>query len=229
MSNLQNYIPLVEFLGKALGEHCEVVLHDLAAPEKSIIAIANGHISGRETGGPATDFILKKLKQKGEQTPFIANYQGRSKNGSICRSSSYFIKHGTKIIGVLCINIDLSAYQNMRQQIDTLLGELPFFNDTPQEIASPKEDKENNSVLENFHGTIDGVISTMIKKRLQNYPVEASRLCYEERLKLVSVLNADGLFLLRGGLTALAEQLNISEPTIYRYLSKVKKQSGLAD
>jgi hypothetical protein len=31
MNPLAPYIPLVEFLGKAMGPHCEVVLHDVSS------------------------------------------------------------------------------------------------------------------------------------------------------------------------------------------------------
>lgn len=45
---LQHYIKLTEFLGKALGPDYEVALHDLTRKDRSIIAIANNYISGRE-------------------------------------------------------------------------------------------------------------------------------------------------------------------------------------
>ena len=38
MKEVAEYIPLVAFLGKALGTHCEVVLHDVGNREHSIIA-----------------------------------------------------------------------------------------------------------------------------------------------------------------------------------------------
>ena len=34
---LEQYIPLVEFLGKAMGPNTEIVLHDLDVPDKSIM------------------------------------------------------------------------------------------------------------------------------------------------------------------------------------------------
>jgi predicted transcriptional regulator YheO len=88
MSALKDYIPLVDFLGHAMGPNCEVVLHDLTDPENSIIAIANGHVSGRKIGGPTTDLVLKIMKEglDGEKS-FIANYNARLKNNGICRSS----------------------------------------------------------------------------------------------------------------------------------------------
>ena len=44
---LESYIPMVRFIAAICGPRCEVVLHDLKDIEHSIIAIENGHISGR--------------------------------------------------------------------------------------------------------------------------------------------------------------------------------------
>ena len=44
---LQQYMKLTEFLGLTLGPDYEVALHDLTNKDRSIIAIANNHISGR--------------------------------------------------------------------------------------------------------------------------------------------------------------------------------------
>ncbi|MCI8884947.1 MAG: hypothetical protein HFG87_03075, partial [Dorea sp.] len=46
-NSLQQYITVVEFLGKTLGPDYEVVLQDLNPEHQAIVAIANGHISGR--------------------------------------------------------------------------------------------------------------------------------------------------------------------------------------
>ena len=45
---LQHYVKLTEFLGQALGPDYEVALHDLTDKNRSIIAIANNHVSGAE-------------------------------------------------------------------------------------------------------------------------------------------------------------------------------------
>lgn len=60
---LQRFVPLVDFFGEALGPSTEIVLHDPTVPDKSIVAIANGHISGRKIGGPVTNLALMFMKQ----------------------------------------------------------------------------------------------------------------------------------------------------------------------
>lgn len=224
MKSIEEYILEVEFLGKALGKNCEVVLHDLTRPDNSIIAIANGELSGRTVGGPVTDFALKILKRgKMENKPFIANYHGKNMNGNICRSSSYFIHDDAgKIIGVLCINIDITAFIDARK----FLTEKIICDNTEENKLTRQENFHNpGNVFENFQGKVDDVIENMLDAVLQKYPVNSARLSQDERLAIVDELNENGLFLLKGGIAVLAERLEVSEPTVYRYLNKIKKDS----
>ena len=92
MSILEMYKRIVPFLGAALGKDCEVVLHDLRYPDESVIAIANGDISSRKLGAPATDFILKLMQVgKKRDQEYMTNYYGKSVNGHTLRSSTFFI------------------------------------------------------------------------------------------------------------------------------------------
>lgn len=217
MSKLKKYIGLVDFLGQVLGSRYEIVLHDLSIPEKSIIAIANGHISGRKLGGPVTDLLLKILNQgQKDNVNFIANYKGKSGN-KICRSSSYFIHDKTnKIIGVLCINIDITAFL----QIEKLCKqELSFINTTNSQT-------KKSAVTETLEGNIDELLENMLKQRLNQYDDLGQQLSINERLNLIRNLYSDGFFLLRGSVPNLAEEIKVSEPTIYRYLNRVKRESA---
>lgn len=223
MGKLDAYIPLVEFLGKALGERCEIVLHDVSDPEHSIVAIANGHLSGRRIGGSLTDLVLKLLRQeKKDQVPYVVNYHGKGSTGHLFRSSSYFIKDdGGEVIGVLCLNYDVQPYLQARAALDKeiLLG-LPAENFTAAEQAETKA----GAVFETLYKTAGDAIDSMIDKRLASYPVEPKRLSMEERIQVIHDLNDDGLFLLKGGISALADKMAVSEPTIYRYLQRIRKE-----
>jgi len=48
--------PIMKAIAGAVGPHCEVVLHDLSQREmeRTIVAIENGHVTGREVGGPSS-------------------------------------------------------------------------------------------------------------------------------------------------------------------------------
>lgn len=90
---LQHYIKLTEFLGKALGPDYEVALHDLTRKDRSIIAIANNYISGREVGAPLTNMSLSILRDKSyERMDYHLHYYSINVNGKDLRSSTFFIK-----------------------------------------------------------------------------------------------------------------------------------------
>ena len=72
---IASYIPLVSFLGEVVGRNTEVVLHDLADIDASVVAIVNGEVSGRTVGSPATDLVLRELEEdSGEQVPYRVRY-----------------------------------------------------------------------------------------------------------------------------------------------------------
>lgn len=209
--------PLVEFLGLALGPRFEVVLHDLAEPDRSIVAIANGEISGRHVGGPVTDLALKFLKKGAEANDrYVINYQGRNSNGRICRSSSFFVRDDQgALLAVLCINVDVTDLMAAR---DLLTRD--FIGDSPSAATSLHS---GAPVRENLQGSLDDLMRAMLDEALAGHQVEPGRLSSDERRGIVEALNEAGLFLLKGGVAAAAERLAVSEPTIYRYLSKVKR------
>ena len=219
---LQDYIPLIEFLGKSLSKYCEIVLHDLSTPEHSIIAIANGEISGRTVGGPVTDLLLKVLKSGDTASnSYYSNYHGKNINGHICLCSSYFIHdEQNKIIGVLCINKDISQFLKARKYLTNNIICDGNCNDNLEDTHTA----DNIGVFENLQGSADDVIDTLIDNIMTKYRVEPGRLSQEERMNIAEELDSNGLFLLKGGITALAERLDVSEPTIYRYLGKLRKE-----
>lgn len=238
---LEQYVPLVEFLGQAMGPNTEIVLHDLDVPDRSIIAIANSHISGRELGGPVTDFALWFMK-KGDAAavPMMTGYRAVNAEGKICQSSSYFIRDETgHMRGMLCINVDVSELIHIREAADALIGNAddPAFDkkkafsgypeaspEPPRPMAAvpdqqePAEEHISESLGTNVEQLLDSMLDSVISKQNTN----VSRMHRDERIQVVSELEEAGFFLLKGGIAAAALRLGVSEPTIYRYLVTVR-------
>lgn len=221
MSLAHKYIPLVDFLSQALGSNFEVVLHDVSVPDSSIIAIGNNHISKRQVGGPVTDLALKIVKAGlKDNQDFIVNYNGRLGNGNITRSSTYFIKNDLgEIEGALCINLNITPLLEIKDYLKSMIE-----TGTIQQLETPATNNLETAVevFENLHETIDDVIHAIIDKVLFEFPVTPERMSADEKIEVVKKLNEHGLFLLKGGLSAVATSMNVSEATIYRYLNKVK-------
>ena len=216
---LRQYVKLTEFLGAALGPDYEVALHDLTDKNRSIVAIANGYISGREIGAPLTNMALGVLKDESyEWQDYRLHYSGVSAAGNPLRSSTMFIKEDGKLIGMLCINFDDSRFQSFAQQVLTLCHPNQFV----QALEQPPEG-EHASRPETFRNSTEAVAQDAIAHELERLGVPAKRLTSEERLLIIAALEESGIFLLKGAVKDVAAGLGCSQASVYRYLSQVKK------
>jgi len=210
---VEQYLPLIDFLSEFLGENTEIVLHDLTDWNNSVVAIKNGHISGREIGSPVTDLVLRILKEaQYKDVPYMLNYQSRSQNGHVLKSATYFIndKH-RNIVGMLCLNTD---YQDL-VEAKNLLGKMISIMNIPEETAD---------VTETLHVNVTELIENNIKKVYPDVSVKPHELTNKEKLEIVSRLNDLGTFLMKGSVCYVAERIEVSIPTIYRYLNLLKRE-----
>lgn len=203
---------MVEFLGKACGENCEVVLHDLREDKNCIVAIANGNISGRTVGAPPTDLALHFMTQETWKTKdYVCGYEGKTMDNRILQSSTFFIKNGKKLLGMLCINIDAGKYLQLSEAVLRLVG-LHFHRAV--QIPAPAE---------NFYENMEEIIKSV----LDEMGVEeggAGRFSLEKKLDIIERLMEHGVFLLRGSVSSVAEKLNCSEASMYRYIAIINKR-----
>ena len=217
---LEPYAKLVDFLGKALGDNCEIALHDLTSKEQEIVAIANNHISGREVGAKLSNLSLHYLEEKQYlKHEYVMNYKTVGADGKLMRAATYFIKEGNKEmpVGMLCINVNISDLEYLTSTIKKILGvkeekDIEFKMDNPVEILS---------------SPLDEMIDLYIKECLEKmgFPSYflAERLNVDEKIKVVKYLQEKGTFKVKGAIVLVAEKLAVSEPTVYRYLKKMDK------
>lgn len=221
---LQHYIKLTEFLGYALGPDYEVALHDLTTKDRSIIAIANKHVSGRDVGAPLTNVALRILRDKSyEKQDYLLHYLGVSASGKTLRSSTMFIKQDGKLIGMLCVNFDDSRFQSVSDALMKLCHPDQFVDinfQADEALAEPAGSAER------FHNSIHGVATDAVLDELDRRKIDAGRLTPEERLQIIASLDAAGIFLLKGAVKDVADALECSQASVYRYLSQIRKEEG---
>jgi predicted transcriptional regulator YheO len=210
----KTYLVIMDFLSELLGKNHEIVLHDLADLNKSIIAIKNNKISGRDVGGPATDLVLKILNNKELQKKnYIANYKGYGKNGNEFRSSTFFIRNKKdKLIGMLCINSDLSSINNLVDAVQCIVSN---YNVREYNLDSI-------SLSENLSSSFEELTKDSIESVINTKNISPERMTPDEKIEIVQELNQKGVFLLKGAVSEVAQHLKSSEASIYRYLSKIK-------
>ena len=186
---------------------------DFSHPEESVIAISNGHITGRKVG--ATLDVLGFQLLRNPPAGDLHNYQTVTKSGKILRSSSTFLRDEKgEIFGAMCINHDISALIRMQE---LLQGTLNVAQGDPQ---GPHEE---------FEDSVDGVLDRMIEDAIRSVGKEIPELTREEKVGLISRLEAKGAFLIRYSADRVAKSLNLSKYTIYNYLDEVKARNEKAE
>lgn len=193
-------------LHRLFDPFCEVVIHDFADFEHSIIAIA-GNITNRTIGGAATDLLLAKASQ-GETDEDLYNYLTSLPGGRLMKSSTIFLRDETgKAYGAFCVNFDITAFVNMRQ----LLGSFVLT-------------EEKGDVIETFSDDIEETVQSLLAETLyelgQNLPLTSR----EEKVELIKRLADKGVFQVKKAVPILADQLGLSRATVYNYLRDARSE-----
>lgn len=215
---LENLIPVVDGIASILGENCEVVLHDLRHPERSIVRIANGHITGRKVGhpliaGPSGDAGMKLLLQHEETESVVSNYTTRTRDGRILKSASIVFRNakGAPVAG-LCLNLDLTEFDRARKLLNGIC------------TVERKVDQEKAGIEEYDAGPGDvaAIIRSIVDEAIAGLHTPISAADKEEKLKAVRIMYQRGLFLVKGAADHAARALGVSRFTIYNYLKELQ-------
>lgn len=219
-SVIGQFVSLVAFLGTFLGENCEVVLHDTSTKEKSVLAIANGHISGRKEGAPLTDLALKFVKNKDyEKQDWVMGYTTHTHDGLPLHSATYFIRDGGgELAGMLCLNMDMSDMVQARDMLNRVIAAIGF------ESENAKRSLGDRGHTETFSGSMEELTENLIRRAVAETHIPPDRMTPTEKMEIMATLNAQGVFLLKGAIRGVAEHLAASEATIYRYLQKLNEE-----
>lgn len=145
---MKEYCELVGFLGKVLGQDYEIILHDLSNMDHSVIAVANGHVSGRRIGSPMNENGLRLIRSGAwKDNPEMIRYRGYSKKSNQLLCFARFIKNQEgEPIGMLCINYD---YTNSQKLVDSLTETAGYCFPAGQAESEKyfKSDTENSRTI----------------------------------------------------------------------------------
>jgi len=201
---IEKFIPLVKGISKTFGKNCEVVLHEFKDLKNSIVAIENGHVTGRDLNSPMTQISLEKVRE-GTVNEDIINYSEKNIDGRVLKSSTMFIKNNEgKFIGCLCINIDITDFIAAKNVINDIMriGET--------DAEKPSKNKVNI------------ILSDIVKDTINELGRPIIYLSKDEKVLIVKKLDHQGAFLIKGAIDYVAEVLQVSKYTIYNYLDEIK-------
>lgn len=211
---------MADFISEAFGDRAEVVVHDVSDAESSIVYIRNGQLSGRKVGDGTTDAALK-LIHEGLQSKheYVANYGGKALGGRTFRSSTYFIKNRSgDLLGLLCVNIATTGLRDAISVLESMLsGNCNDAFDTGASSAV-------GTFEENLQGDPKETIRRIARSVLARFAVSPDRLSRTERIEALTQIHSEGVFLMKGAVNIVADELGVSVPTLYKYLQEIKRE-----
>lgn len=192
------------------GSDCEVVVHDLSRhPDHCIVAVENGHVSGRKVGDGASSVVLEQMEHQNSQPGDQLCYLTRTPNGKILKSSTIYIRdsHG-KVAAILSINYDVSRLVMVEDAVRELIS-----------VPESRQQEEPEQII-NINTVLDGLIARSVE--LVGKPVALMN--KEDKVKAIRFLSENGAFLVTKSGDKVAKYFGISKYTLYSYIDT--KQEG---
>ena len=222
-SHLQFCFQLARGSAQQFGSNCEVVVHDLDSNdvEHSIVAIENGHITGRKVGDGLVDFALESVFDKSNKDKaFIANIYGKTTDDNKrLRLSGYFIRNEEKeIIGLLNVTVDITDYLWMKNILEQ---ELLMSEGNGTALALESSDNKQHAL--SAAEMLDLVCNQAMEQLGFTDPRKMRK---ADKMKVIAMLNDRNLFAMKGIIKLTAKKLEISEPSVYRYVREHRNGNG---
>lgn len=215
--------PVVQMLGSMVGTNVEVVLHDLTTPQRSVIGITNGHVTGRSIGssvlsGPRGDMsfaaVMEELDVRGRAIhAVVQDYQTENSSGQRLKSSSVIFRDSEgEPFAALCLNADMTMFEAAHSWLERLLNTKPTAQ--PIEASEPEMDILMKEIIDDAVHKLGKAVSVMNK---------------EEKIYAVQVMMRRGLFIVKGGVARAAAALGVTRHSIYNYIDELRERSNSAE
>lgn len=202
---------IMDMIEKQFGKNCECVLHDFSLGyDKSIVDIRNGHITGRQVGGCATNLgleIMSGLVEGGSRYNYITYTQ----NGNIMRSSSlHFYNSDNTLVGALCINLDIT--QSVKYE--TYLKEFNSYSLCQEQVT------------EFFVSDVQQLLDELIRQAYNISNKSVDNMSRDDKIKFIKFLDSKGAFFITKSSEKICEELQISKFTLYKYLDIARENNN---
>lgn len=212
-SQIDFYRRLAKALSQQFGSGCEVVVHDLQrSPEHSVVAIENGHVTGRQVGDGPSHVVLEALHAgKGAKLEDRIGYLTKTADGKVLKSSTVFIHDDDDTtVGIFAINFDITLMRAARDLMTQMCD---------VEQSSPAREPE--PIVRNVATLLDDLIEQSVE--LVGTPV--ALMTRDEKVRAIRYLNDSGAFLITKSGHKVCKFFGISKYTLYSYLDEARSLS----
>ena len=192
------------------GSNCEVVVHDLSKhPDHSIVAIENGHVTGRKVGDGASHVVIEQLQTNAPEPEDHLCYLTKTPDGKILKSSTVYVHNSKgKVSAILAINFDISKLLMVESAVSDLISTGELTQSEPEKIVN-----------------INDLLDDLIKQSVTLVGKPVALMNKDDKVKAIRFLNQNGAFLVTKSGDKVARYFGISKYTLYSYID-TKQQEG---
>lgn len=202
---LQPSFAVADGIAMLFSPFVEVVIHDLAS--EAIAYISNPQ-SRRTPGDPSQ---LEELNFDPAQK-VIGPYEKTNWDGRRMKCLSIVLRQTDTPIGLMCINVDVSSFDQVRRALDGFLG-------------APAQDENVRALfVHDWHERINRFVTEWCVER----GVQLSTIDRGARRELIGGLNDIGAFQARRAPAYVARILGVSRATVYNELSALRRDASPA-
>lgn len=205
---------LARGLAEQFGSDCEVVVHDLTRTDhdNTIVAIENGHVTGRNLGDGPSQVALEAMR--GGKAEDKLNYFTKSKDGRMLRSSTIFVKDDEgKPTGILAINYDLSKLLVADGAIRSLMRGIDDSQPVPSAIPT----------------NVTDLLDQLIEQSVELIGKPVALMTKEDKMRAVQFLSDAGAFLITRSGDKISKFFGISKYTMYTYFDAKEAKEDAQD
>ncbi|WP_416353965.1 helix-turn-helix domain-containing protein [Agrilactobacillus fermenti] len=219
-----DYNNLVEYIGRIQGRNSDIILTELRTGDFPVVQVKNGSIVDAREGDKTPDVILDRiqaavnsgLKQFHEQF----NLKHKTVNLSILLMGR---EHSEFAISVIT---DVSPFMSLLR-VSTNLAKLyqldaEVVNSLSNEVAIGRKAKKQEEL--SFADKVHQMVRDKIDQIVLSYGIDQENFKARDRRKIVAQLNKEGVFNMKYSVSDVARALQVSEPTIYRYIQELKSR-----
>lgn len=204
MSHLNLYFPVAQAISLLLHPHGEVVIHDLTTGK---IAAVYNNLSKRTIGD---DSLIEELADYTQLPDVFPLYVKTNWDGKKMKSTTATLRDKkNNPIGLLCINLDISRWEEFRYLLD--------------EWSSIQNPQNQPKIL--FKDDWREKINLYVSEYLKKEGTILKMLSKEKKQDLIKALHREGAFKAKNAATYVADVLDLSRATIYNYLRKEDENS----
>ena len=186
------------------GPNCETLVHDMTRPGHPILAIYHGTVTGREVGSTADIFgDIGDYDETVYQNKDYTNQLVLSRDGRTLKSSTFNIV-GDDFHFAFGINMDITNMVRATQ----MLSEMSATSGELQQTLMQDARSQLEELLRECISAVGKDPGTMKKT---------------DRMRIIRMLYKRRAFTYQKSVAIVAEQLNVSRYTVYKYMHELEE------